>query len=134
MLLTQAHGLSVDVIRSETARRRREEKAGLEPAAPLPAVDTELMAVTAADQVRTALASLPPDERVAIELAYFGANTYRQVAELLGAPEGTIKARIRTGLRRLHTVLRDDDTTSPKAVARTTNMDRTTSNDGKDQS
>jgi Sigma-70, region 4 len=57
--------------------------------------------------VRTALAKLRPEERSAVELAYFGGNTYRQVATILGEPEGTIKTRIRSGLRHLHGFLTD---------------------------
>ena len=52
-----------------------------------------------ADQVRQSMDRLPPPERVAIELAYFGGYTYREVASRLGEPEGTIKSRIRSGLQ-----------------------------------
>ncbi len=41
-------------------------------------------------------------ERQAIALAYFGGHTYSDVAKLLALPEGTVKSRIRSGLRRLH--------------------------------
>ena len=44
---------------------------------------------------------LPPDQRRAIQLAYFGGKTYRQVAETLGIPEGTAKSRLRLALRRI---------------------------------
>ena len=54
-----------------------------------------------ADRVKIAVESLPGGERKAIELAYFDGRTYREVAEILGEPEGTIKSRIRSGLRRL---------------------------------
>ena len=52
-----------------------------------------------ADQVKAAVEALPAEERQVIELAYFDAMTYREVARVLGVPEGTVKSRIRTGLR-----------------------------------
>ncbi len=58
-----------------------------------------------ADAVRKALESLSPGEREAIELAYFGGHTYRDVAVLLEQPEGTVKSRIRAGLLRLRAAL-----------------------------
>jgi RNA polymerase sigma-70 factor (ECF subfamily) len=54
-----------------------------------------------AERVRTALDTLPDEQRQAIHLAYFGGKTYRQVAEVLGIPEGTAKSRLRLGLRRV---------------------------------
>jgi len=59
----------------------------------------------AEEKVKEVVAGLPPDERRAIELAYFGGHTYRQVAIMLEAPEGTVKSRIRSGLRRLRSDL-----------------------------
>ena len=52
-------------------------------------------------QVRAALDQLAPDQRSALELAFFGGLTHEQVAQQLGAPLGTIKARIRRGLLKL---------------------------------
>jgi RNA polymerase sigma-70 factor, ECF subfamily len=107
LLLTQAHARCVDVIRSRNARATREERVEREPKLPMDAIDAELMALTDAEVVRDALQQLPTEERQAIELAYFGANTYRQVATLLALPEGTVKGRIRAGLRRMHDLLAD---------------------------
>ena len=50
---------------------------------------------------------LSGDERQAIEMAYFDGRTYREVARLLEQPEGTVKSRIRTGMRRMRAALAD---------------------------
>ena len=49
--------------------------------------------------------SLPEEERRVIELAYFEGHTYVEVAQLLGQPEGTVKSRIRNGMRRMRATL-----------------------------
>jgi RNA polymerase sigma-70 factor, ECF subfamily len=103
-LLTQTHGRAVDLLRSDAARRRREERDASERPA-VEEIDHELWNLALAEQVRTALAALHDGERAAIELAYFGGHTYREVATLLGEAEGTIKSRIRAGLKRLRTEL-----------------------------
>jgi len=100
-LLAQTHGRSVDLLRSETSRRRREEREARETAEHGVDIEREVVDLTVADQVKEVVAELPVDERRAIELAYFGGHTYRQVAVLLDQPEGTVKSRIRSGLRRM---------------------------------
>ncbi|AWS41055.1 RNA polymerase sigma factor [Streptosporangium sp. 'caverna'] len=57
------------------------------------------------DQVQRALAELPAPQRQAIELAYYGELTQREIAERLSVPLGTIKARTARGLRRLSNIL-----------------------------
>jgi RNA polymerase sigma-70 factor (ECF subfamily) len=106
-LLAQTHGRAVDVLRSETSRRRREEREARETAESPPDIEREVVDLTVAEKVKDVVASLPPEERRAIELAYFGGHTYREVAVLLEAPEGTVKSRIRSGLRRMRASLAD---------------------------
>lgn len=112
-LLTQAHGRSVDLVRSEEARRRRGERDARE--APPAWVESEVEDMVAglavADEVRQALDNLPPDERDPIVLAYFGGQSYRQAAAQLGQPEGTVKSRIRAGLGKLRRALEAEGVT-----------------------
>jgi RNA polymerase sigma-70 factor (ECF subfamily) len=97
---TLAHRRAIDFVRREEARRRRaaRDAAG---AVSVPDVDEMAIAIVTAEQVRAELERLPAEQREAIELAYFGGRTYRQVADELGIPEGTAKSRMRLGLRRV---------------------------------
>jgi len=100
-LLAQCHGRSVDLIRAESSRRRREERELTLAAESGYDLEHEVWDLAVADRVRATLQGLPEGEREAILLAYFGGHTYREVADLLGTPEGTVKSRIRSGLRRM---------------------------------
>lgn len=104
-LLAQSHGRAVDLLRSDVSRRRREEKDARGTAEAGYDIEHEVWDMAVADHVKEAIADLPYDERRAIELAYFGGHSYREVAEMLGAPEGTVKSRIRAGLRRMRGTL-----------------------------
>ncbi len=59
------------------------------------------------DRVRAAVAALPNEQQQAIELAYFDGLSHREIAERTGAPLGTIKGRMRLGLRKLAEALAD---------------------------
>jgi RNA polymerase sigma-70 factor (ECF subfamily) len=104
-LLAQTHGRAVDLLRSEGARRRREENDARLTAEAGYDVDREVWDLTVSEQIKAALETIPDDERRAIELAYFGGYSYREVAVMLEQPEGTVKSRIRTGLKRLRSGL-----------------------------
>jgi RNA polymerase sigma-70 factor (ECF subfamily) len=106
-LLSQSHGRAVDLLRSDSSRRRREERDVQRATATDYDLEREVGDVIVAEQVRDAVARLSKDEREAIELAYFGGHTYREVARLLDQPEGTVKSRIRTGMARLRDNLVD---------------------------
>jgi RNA polymerase sigma-70 factor (ECF subfamily) len=105
-LLMETQGRTVDRIRAEERRREREQRAQRE-AADSYELDIELRDLVIGEEVRDALAELSPQERAAIELAYFRGKTYKQVAIELQQPEGTIKSRIRAGLVHLRRRLLD---------------------------
>jgi RNA polymerase sigma-70 factor, ECF subfamily len=106
-LLAQSHGRSVDILRSELSRRQREQRDAAITAEAGYDLEHEVVDLAVAGDIREALSVLTAGERAAIELAYFGGHTYREVATLLEEPEGTVKSRIRTGLRRLRGALVD---------------------------
>jgi RNA polymerase sigma-70 factor (ECF subfamily) len=106
-LLAQAHGRAVDAVRSSSSRRARETRDAMRTAEAAYDMQREVWDLAVADQVSQAMGELPEEERRAIELAYFDGCTYREVAQLLDQPEGTIKSRIRNGMRRMRAVLAD---------------------------
>ena len=106
-LLMDAHARCVDRLRADTRRREREERSARATVVEEYDVDLEAWDLSVAEQVREVMATLSDAERQAIDLAYFGGHTYRDVARILEEPEGTIKSRIRTGLMRLRQQLLD---------------------------
>lgn len=109
-LQLDAHGRSIDLLRSERSRAEREIKEQrLSSASSAPAsIEEEVMKRISSAEVRDALERLRPEERSPIALAYFLGHSYRGVADLLGVPEGTVKSRIRTGMSRLREQLDTD--------------------------
>lgn len=107
-ITTLAHRRAVDRVRSEQASRDRDDRVSRrdEPRA-FDAVADEVQVNLDHWQVRRALSTLTDRQREAIELAYFGGHTYRDVARVLDIPEGTAKSRLRDGLLRLREALED---------------------------
>jgi RNA polymerase sigma-70 factor (ECF subfamily) len=108
-VLGVVHNRAIDALRRHTARDSRDvADEGITERLPAP----ELTEVEAArreesDAVRGALGALPPEQRQVIELAYFGGFTHSQIAEMLGAPVGTVKGRMRLGLSKMRLTLGD---------------------------
>ena len=101
-LLTVAHRRAVDRVRSEQAARNRNDKVGRRDVErPADDVVEEVERTLDHDRVRGALDVLSPVQREAVELAYYGGNTHREVARRLDVPLGTVKTRLRDGLSRL---------------------------------
>src|SRR5579859_5891143 len=69
----------------------------------------EVIASVSASQLRGAVESLPAEQREAIELAYFGGHTYREIAVLTGVPVGTANGRLRLAIAKLRDVLSGTD-------------------------
>lgn len=97
---------ALDLLRSELRRAAREERhARLLPVPRPPTPGEQVADADAASVVRAAVRTLPPDQRRAVELAYFCGLSYRDVARRIGIPEGTAKSRVRLALARLETAL-----------------------------
>ena len=105
-IMNQARSRAIDRLRFDQRKKRVQPETGDQ----LPAADTaspaDLIAFKEQSQaLRDALAILTPDERKAIEVAYFSESTHAEVAARLNEPLGTIKTRIRSGLHKLRQAL-----------------------------
>ena len=99
-LLTMVRNRSIDVLRAPARQPHIRSVEDL----PLAAPDDPLQeAITAASgaAVRAAVATLPPDQRLTVELAYFAGLSYPEIAARMGVPLGTVKSRLRLALERL---------------------------------
>jgi RNA polymerase sigma-70 factor (ECF subfamily) len=107
--LSLVHHRAVDTVRREERIRGRQERASnLEPLAVEDPAEGVANAADLADrrvEVRAALGTLPPEQRQALELAYYGGKTQVQIAEELGIPLGTVKTRTLAAMRKLARVL-----------------------------
>jgi RNA polymerase sigma-70 factor (ECF subfamily) len=72
-----------------------------------PLADALLGAEQTAQRVRDALATLPPDQLAALQLAFFEDLSHAEIQPILGIPLGTIKSRLRLALAKLRIVLKD---------------------------
>jgi RNA polymerase sigma-70 factor (ECF subfamily) len=106
-LLTIARTRAIDRLRSGRFEQRREpiEAAENEPS---PVVNPEEASVDSERRnlVRTALGNLAPEQRLVIELAYFGGLSHTEIATKTGQPLGTVKTRARLGMLKLSELLR----------------------------
>ena len=98
---TIAHRRAIDRVRSEQAGRDRTERESQKRPIQDNDVAEQVVANIDGTRVRKALERLTEIQRQALELAYFGGHSYREVALLLDVAEGTIKTRIRDGMIRL---------------------------------
>ena len=103
---TMAHRRAIDRVRSAQAGRDREERVAQRDHTPAyDEVADQVEARLEQEQVRRCLGDLTDLQRESVTLAYYGGYTYREVADLLGVPLGTVKTRLRDGLIRLRDCL-----------------------------
>ena len=102
-ILTLVHRRAVDLVRREERRRAESLEETTEAAGA--ATDEAVWLRYERERVQKALATLPDQQREALELAYYGGFTQSELAEKLGQPIGTIKSRMFTGLSRLRDLL-----------------------------
>jgi RNA polymerase sigma-70 factor, ECF subfamily len=101
-LLSIVHNQGIDQIRSSASRRRTQDK--VEASAPrFQPSDAFAQSWRNAqrEQVREALKTLPQEQLKVLELAYFSGYTHVEIAELLDLPLGTVKGRMRLGLKKV---------------------------------
>ncbi|MFJ8084397.1 RNA polymerase sigma-70 factor (ECF subfamily) [Streptomyces sp. SAI-170] len=105
-VLTLAHRRAVDRVRSARAAGEREQREALRSGGPaFDQVAEEVEAGLEREWVRRCLDRLTALQRQSVTLAYYDGYTYREVAERLGLPLGTVKTRMRDGLTRLRDCL-----------------------------
>jgi RNA polymerase sigma-70 factor (ECF subfamily) len=106
-LLTIARTRAIDRLRAKRSRSAREEPIGEQLDAVASADDPE--AASARNEGRrrvlAAIATLPAEQKRAIELAFFPGLSHAEIADKLGEPLGTVKTRIRLGMMKLREVL-----------------------------
>jgi RNA polymerase sigma-70 factor (ECF subfamily) len=114
-ILSIVHNRGIDQLRSHASRRRTQDK--IEASAPR-SQPSEAFAETwrnsQRDQVREALNTLPPEQLKILELAYFSGYTHVEIAELLRLPLGTVKGRMRLGLKKIRDYFESRDAAVPR--------------------
>ncbi len=101
-ILSIVHNRGIDLLRSSASRRRTQDKVQASATMSQPSeAFAETWRNTQRDQVREALKTLPPEQLKILELAYFSGYTHMEISDLLDLPLGTVKGRMRLGLKKI---------------------------------
>jgi RNA polymerase sigma-70 factor (ECF subfamily) len=114
-ILSIVHNCGIDQLRSTASRRRTQEK--VEASAPVSQPSeafAETLRNSQREQVREALGTLPQEQLKILELAYFSGYTHVEIAELLSLPLGTVKGRMRLGLKKIRDYFDSEDVVVPR--------------------
>jgi RNA polymerase sigma-70 factor (ECF subfamily) len=114
-ILSIVHNRGIDQLRSTASRRRTQEK--VEASSPISQPSEAFAATwrnTQREQVREALGTLPEEQLNILELAYFSGYTHVEISELLGLPLGTVKGRMRLGMKKIRDYFDSQDVAVPR--------------------
>ena len=114
-ILSIVHNQGIDQLRSQASRRRTQDK--VEASAPKyepSEAFSETWKNSRRDQVREALNTLPQGQLKILELAYFSGYTHVEIADLMGLPLGTVKGRMRLGLKKIRSYFESRDAAVPR--------------------
>ena len=101
-ILSIVHNRGIDQLRSLSSRRRTQEKVEAEAPTSQPSeAFAESWRNSQREQVRAAMSTLPPEQLKILELAYFSGYTHVEIADMLALPLGTVKGRMRLGLKKI---------------------------------
>jgi RNA polymerase sigma-70 factor, ECF subfamily len=99
--ITMARRRAVDRVRREQSQRDRIERSAAQRPPQVDSVDDTVVASIDAERVARAVADLPDDQRVVIEMAFLDGDSHGDIAARLDLPLGTVKGRVRLGLKKL---------------------------------
>ncbi len=99
--ITIARRRAVDRVRREQSQRDRIERSAIRRSLPADSPDEAVVSSIEAERVRRAVAELPDDQRAVIEMAFLNGDSHGDIAARLDLPLGTVKGRVRLGLKKL---------------------------------
>jgi RNA polymerase sigma-70 factor (ECF subfamily) len=114
-ILSIVHNRGIDQIRSQASQRRTQDKIEASASRSQPSeAFAETWRNSQRDQVREALNTLPPEQLKVLELAYFSGYTHVEISDLLRLPLGTVKGRMRLGLKKIRDYFESRDAAVPR--------------------
>jgi len=99
--ITMARRRAVDRVRREQSQRDRIERSATQRPPEVDSTDDTVVASIEAERVGRAVTELPDEQRVVIEMAFIDGVSHSDIAERLDLPLGTVKGRVRLGLKKL---------------------------------